>query len=164
MEARIDHGQPIVVGIDGSDGAAHALDWALHEAMLRGVALRVVHAWSPPEPITAIGSVLAPMEVEPYQQAAKELLERAVDAALERAGAGAAPPVVPVLTRGYAPKVLLDASEDAQLLVLGTRGLGGLRELILGSVSHTCAHRAQVPLVIVPLPKEQRHEGPPANR
>jgi nucleotide-binding universal stress UspA family protein len=150
MAATVNQDHPIIVGVDGSEGAAHALDWALQEAVVRRAPLHVLLAWSPPEPISAIGSVLAPVEPEPYEQQAKELLERLIDEALERAGSGAAPVVVPVLTRGYPPKVLLDATEGAQLLVVGSRGLGGLRELLLGSVSHTCAQRSTIPVVVVP--------------
>ena len=150
MAANVNQGPPIIVGVDGSEGAAHALDWALREAAVRRVPLHVIHAWSPPEPISAIGSVLAPIEAEPYERQAKEMLERTIDGAVTRAGSSAAPVIVPVLTRGYPPKVLLDATSGPQLLVVGSRGLGGLRELLLGSVSHTCSQRSPIPVVVVP--------------
>jgi nucleotide-binding universal stress UspA family protein len=150
MAATVNQDRPIVVGVDGSEGAAHALDWALREAVVRHAPLHVILAWSPPEPISAIGSVLAPIEPEPYERQAKEVLERVIDDAVGRAGPGAAPVIVPLLTRGYPPKVLLDATDGAQLLVVGSRGLGGLRELLMGSVSHTCAQRSTIPVVVVP--------------
>ena len=150
MAANLNRDQPIIVGVDGSEGAAHALDWALREAVMRSVPVHVVHVWSPPEPISAIGSVLAPIDPEPYERAAKEMLERAINEAITRVAPRTAPSVVPVVIRGYPPKVLLDAAHGAQLLVLGSRGLGGVRELLIGSVSHTCAQRSPIPVVVVP--------------
>jgi nucleotide-binding universal stress UspA family protein len=57
-----------------------------------------------------------------------------------------------VTVEGAAPRVLLEQAEDAELLVVGSRGLGGFRGLLLGSVSQQCAHHAQCPVVVVPTP------------
>jgi nucleotide-binding universal stress UspA family protein len=74
--------------------------------------------------------------------AARKMLD---DVLAEVAGAGVRPRVV----EGNAARVLLDATREADLLVLGTRGYGGFTEALLGSVSQHCVHRATCPVVIV---------------
>jgi nucleotide-binding universal stress UspA family protein len=134
----------ITVGMDGSDGATAALRWAASEARLRGAGLRVVHAWSIP---TMAYSFVPPVSFE------DDLGRAAVDA-LDKwlADAGAELEGLEVERRaeeGNAAKVLTDAAADGELLVVGSRGLGGFGELLLGSVSHQCAQRASCPVVIV---------------
>ena len=112
--------KPIVVGIDGSTGAQHALRWALREASIRGTSLRVVHAWTGPTPISGIGSILFPVDPAPYESAAKQLLEESIERELARVGDSSVI-VVPTLTRRGPAAGLLEAGKDAQLLVVGTR-------------------------------------------
>ena len=59
-----------------------------------------------------------------------------------------------IVREGQAAHVLLEEAESADLLVLGSRGLGGFRGLLLGSISQQCAHHASCPVVIVPHPRE----------
>jgi nucleotide-binding universal stress UspA family protein len=141
--------RPIVVGIDGSPGAQHALEWAITEAAVRKTSLHVVHVWEPPAPISGIGSIIAPLEAEPYERHAKHVLEESISRALAQLG-GSPPMIVPTLVRGYPPTELLDATKGAQLLVIGTRGLGEFRAWLLGSVSQECLHRADCPVAVVP--------------
>jgi nucleotide-binding universal stress UspA family protein len=134
----------ITVGMDGSDSATAALRWAASEARLRGAGLRVVHAWNIP---TMAYSFVPPVSFE------GDLARAAVDA-LDKwlADAGAELEGLEVERRteeGNAARVLTDAAADGELLVVGSRGLGGFGELLLGSVSHQCAQRASCPVVIV---------------
>jgi len=134
----------ITVGVDGSDGAAAALRWAAAEARLRGARLRAVHAWHIPR--MAYGYVPPVSLDDDLGRAAAEGLDKWVRAA----GAELEGIQVERLTaEGSASTVLTDAASDAELLVVGSRGLGGFRELLLGSVSHQCAQRASCPVVIV---------------
>lgn len=140
----------IVVGIDGSKGAQRALEWALSEARLRGADLRVVHAHRVPELPTYVqgragGYVGAPPEQ--VQAVAKRVIEEALRAAGDTGGV----PVerVPVVG-GEAATSLIDASKGADLLVVGSRGLGGFTGLLLGSVSQQCVTHAHCPVVVVP--------------
>ncbi len=55
---------------------------------------------------------------------------------------------------GAAAEVLLDVSQESDLLVVGSRGLGRAREAILGSTSHLCAHQSHVPVAIIPLHRD----------
>jgi nucleotide-binding universal stress UspA family protein len=137
----------IVVGADGSDASAEALRYALRQAKLEGADIRVVTAWYVPMiaygaptagPLVDIGAVFA---------ADAEAINRK---ALGDIGADAAGVEINTVVReGHPAKVLLDEAKDADLLVVGSRGLGGFSELLLGSVSHECAQRASCPVVIV---------------
>jgi len=77
-------------------------------------------------------------------------MSRVLERALEDAGDAAAGLDVESVVREGAPAgVLLDEAQDAELLVVGSRGLGGFRGLLLGSVSQQCTHHAPCPVVIV---------------
>jgi nucleotide-binding universal stress UspA family protein len=139
----------IVVGIDGSDTAQRALAWAVDEAKRRNAVLVVVHAWHVPYvggyPVTA--SAYDPALIE---EAARSVLADAL--AAEDTSELAAPPE-PILVCGGAATTILDAAKGADLLVVGSRGLGGFGALLLGSVSHQVVHHASCPVVVVP-PKD----------
>jgi nucleotide-binding universal stress UspA family protein len=144
----------IVVGVDGSEGAAKALRWALGEARLRSASLRIVHAWSVPL-VLSIPSADAfgiPEPAESMQQVRAALHKEAdnvLEAALHRIEADDIE-VEAEVVEGKAARVLIEAATDADLLVVGSRGLGGFTGLLLGSVSQQCAHHARCPVVIVP--------------
>jgi nucleotide-binding universal stress UspA family protein len=136
--------ETIVVGVDGSEASVRALRWAVEEARLRGARVRAVHAWSYPH-------------VSTYHEAARALrapVAEEAEASLERAlreGAGEAEGVEieQLVVEGPAAAVLVEASSDASLLVVGSRGLGGFSGLLLGSVSHQAASHASCAVVIV---------------
>jgi nucleotide-binding universal stress UspA family protein len=128
----------IVVGVDGSPTSFEALQWAVGEARLRGATLEVVHA-----------SFFRQVFLDSFQ-GAKEGERSILDAALAKAKAMA--PDINIVGRFGDPpaaEVLVDVSKDADLLVVGSRGLGPLKEFSMGSVSHDCARHAQCPLVII---------------
>jgi nucleotide-binding universal stress UspA family protein len=135
----------IVVGVDGSPGSLAALRWAVAEASRWQASVEAVSAWAFPA-IAATPFVPATgFSWADLKQAAQE----AVDRAISQLG----PHPVTITTKvveGRPARVLLDEAAGAELLVVGTRGLGGAAELLLGSTSHTCAHRSPVPVVIVP--------------
>jgi nucleotide-binding universal stress UspA family protein len=136
----------IVVGVDGSQGSREALRWAVREAGAHGARVEAVHAWH--YPYAAAGPYgAAVMSSETFETAAKETLDEAVDSV----DAGGLPaPMDRTLVCGGAARALLDAAKGADLLVVGSRGLGGFGGLLLGSVSHQCTHHAPCPVVIVP--------------
>ena len=138
----------VVVGVDGSEGARAALAFALAEARLRETGVRAVAAWQVPATVSASGiPALDPGLPDQMQLEAREALERALEAAGDLA-AGVA--IEPVVRLGAPAQVLLEEAQDADLLVVGSRGLGGFSALLLGSVGQQCAHHAPCPLVIVP--------------
>jgi nucleotide-binding universal stress UspA family protein len=136
----------IVVGIDGSEGAARALRFAAGEASLRGTDLRIVAVWNVPAAYYA-SEAMAPIPVEQFETAKRSAAERQVDECL-----AAYPDLERHLTvvEGTPSQVLVEQSERADMLVVGSRGLGGFRGLMLGSVGQQCAHHASCPVVIVP--------------
>jgi nucleotide-binding universal stress UspA family protein len=161
----------IVVGVDGSAGSDVALRWAAAEARLRGTGLRVVHVYHLPHiPLTEVGvGAAAGMalpaaytdEGERLRRTVEEQARRVIDDALERAGESiAGPNVERVVVEGPPAQTLIESARGADLLVIGSRGRGGFLGLLLGSVSHQCAHHPPCPLVILPPPREA--DGPAA--
>lgn len=121
----------VVVGIDGSRGSDAALGFALQEAQLRHAELRVVCASELPPIGCAPGSAALDLE-EALERAAHEIIEDA----LRRVQPPSDVKVGPRVVRGQAAEVLLRVADDADDLVVGSRGKGGFRALPLGSVSH----------------------------
>ena len=129
----------VVVGVDGSEGAQRALEWAADEARLRGARLRAVCVWSY---LDQAGGSFDPSYGE---DDARRLLDGAVDSV-----AGAAGIDVERLTVNDLPaRGLLDSAADADLVVVGARGMGGFQGLLLGSVSQQVVQHAPCPVVIV---------------
>lgn len=136
----------IVVGIDGSETSRRALRWAVEEARVRGASVEVLHAWHLPYvggyPYTA-----GAFDPAPFEQAARETLDAVVDGT-DASGLGT--PIERILHMGDPATGLLDAAKGADLVVVGSRGLGGFTGLLLGSVGHHVAHHAPCPVVIIP--------------
>jgi nucleotide-binding universal stress UspA family protein len=142
----------IVVGIDGSPTATEALEWAVAEAAATGAAVEAIYAWDP-SAIIAAGST--PTDWRPLRVSAQRHAAQLVRGVI---GTDPVVPVVPTMVIGRAAEVLIDASAGADLLVVGSRGPGGLQGIELGSVSHHCAAYAECPVVIVRRdPLDQRH-------
>ena len=142
--------QRIVVGVDGSETAVRAARWAAWEARRRGAVLDLVAAWSVPMSSYGFGYAAVSDDLMKGQmKVAEDHLVAAVDAVRSE---WAEADVETRTVEGQAAEVLIDESRDADLLVVGSRGLGGFRELLLGSVGQQCAHHAACPVVIV------RHE------
>lgn len=137
----------IVVGIDGSETARRSLRWAAEEARLRQASLEVVHAWHMPYVGGYPYTTTAPFDPTIFEDAARTTLDAAVDS-LDTTGL--AHHVERILVSGGAASAILEAAKGADLVVVGSRGLGGFTGLLLGSVSHQVAHHATCPVVIVP--------------
>ena len=123
--------------------------YGLHEASIRGTRVRVVHAWSPAHAVPATGpGLVAPVDVESYRAAAEELLRSTVDAV---AGEKASE-VERVLVEAPAGQAIVENSRDAELIVVGRRGLGAVRSIVLGSVSSYVIQHATCPVLVIPTP------------
>lgn len=140
-----EHG-PVVVGVDGSAASAAVVEFAFAEAAARGAALVALHAWYrrlPPETVDELPLIYEPDDVQAAQ--ARQL-------AASLAGARRRFPTVAVHEQVRQDRVahaLIEATTDAQLLVVGARGRGGFAGLLLGSVSQAVLHHARCPVAIV---------------
>lgn len=130
--------QRVLIGYDGSSSSREALSWATRAARERGAVLTVCHAWSP----GYAGPPLEPDHEDPARSSAQWILS----AAMRNPDPAEAQPI---LVEGHAAGVLCEQSKDADVLVVGSRGLGGLSGLMLGSVSLQVAALATSPVVVV---------------
>jgi nucleotide-binding universal stress UspA family protein len=164
------HGRPVVVGVDGSPASAAAAHWAADEAALRGVPLHVVEVEplpgteiagaraAPPVPALVGAQASAVPVGSPARRTgpagagfpARERPHDAVGRVVSEIQAiPGAPPVRRVPLHGPAATRLLEAAQEAQLLVLGARGAGGFPALSLGSTAHRCLAQAPCPTAII---------------
>jgi nucleotide-binding universal stress UspA family protein len=139
----------IVIGVDGSDCSARALDWALAEGVRRGCDVEVVAAWMPGLAVEPIG---VPTHEDPglAEMRAKEILEEMVESASRRAVDGRVPTVARTLERGSAAEVLGRRAAGASLLVVGSHGFGAVAGALFGSVSEHCVRHATTPVTVIP--------------
>jgi len=145
--AKLNEIKQIVVGVDGSEHAAAALDWAIGLASRTGAHIVAVHALHLP-PVYGVSGYepLLPLDPE-WQAEMKRLFEDEWCSPLR----AAAVPFSRVFTEGRPASVIADAAErvDADLVVVGRRGRGSLTELLLGSVSHELSHHCKRPVVLI---------------
>lgn len=139
----------IVVGVDGSRSGANALAWAIEEADQRGTAVTAVRAWMGVSPI--IEDTAGAQELIAAQC---EKLNTSVERA--RRVQTSDVPIVQQVAAGeaYDAIALAAAATEAELIVVGRRGLGRIVGGLVGSVSLHCAHYGTRPVVIIP------HEEP----
>lgn len=133
----------IVVGVDGSPLSVEALRWAARLAAGIGGQITAVMAWE--YPANAVMGSFPGAEWDPEQDA-----EQRLHSAARKAFGDPLPEGLSLETvQGPARHVLLERSRDAELLVLGSRGLGGFRGMLLGSVSAACAEHATCPVLVL---------------
>jgi nucleotide-binding universal stress UspA family protein len=137
----------IVVGVDGSEGSAEILRFALYEAGLRGTRLRAVRAWSSARRLPVTGPGVVPLiDPDAVRDAATTELAALIDAVAGDRAAG----VDRVVVEAPAGEGILEHAKDAELIVVGTRAHGTLAEIVLGSVSRHVVRHAHCPVVVVP--------------
>jgi nucleotide-binding universal stress UspA family protein len=137
---------PVLIGYDGSSASTAALAWAASYARTEGLSLRLVHALALPVLSTPMG-IAAPLPVDDIEAAARQLLD---DACRHVREAHPQLAIDVVVTFGPAAQVVLEESRQAALTVLGSRGLGEFRELVVGSVAAQVSAHASSPVVVVP--------------
>ncbi|MEW2582954.1 universal stress protein [Streptomyces virginiae] len=138
----------IVVGVDGSPSSQAALRWAVRYAGLVGGRVDAVTAWEVPgEASWSAPAVDATFD----EEEAERLLVEEVRTVLGEDGASL---VHERLVHGHPVEALVDAAAGADMLVVGSRGRGGFRRALLGSVSQQVALHAPCPVTIV------RHDVP----
>ena len=144
---------PVVVGIDGSEISARATDWAFAEASARGAELIAVHTWMDPQVQAAAAGIAltdddwSQLEEQQHQTLAERLAgfaDRVPDVNVTR-----------YVTRDRAVRALVEQSEGAQLVVVGSHGRGGFAGMVLGSTSRALLQAAPCPVMVV---RPEAHE------
>ena len=141
----VEPGGGVLVGDDGSDCAAQAVLAAAQESVRHDLPLHVVRAWSivsavrPPDVPRGVVPSLQELEASTLAEQRRRLAELLGDGTEAHVHAVHAPPA----------KALLHAAQTADLLVLGTRGLGGFKHLLLGSVAEQCIRYAPCNVLVV---------------
>lgn len=131
----------VVVGVDGSESSQRALEWAANEAHEHQAELVVMTTYIVPSAPMTVGYLAMPSLDEQEWQAEAE--EKTRELVRDTLGAEPAMKVTVEAVHGLPAKMLIDASKDADLIVVGTRGHGGFAGMLLGSVSqHLAAHAA----------------------
>jgi len=145
----------VVAGLDGSPESRAATEWAAREARLRGLPLKIVHVWEPvPEPMAQAPLLGAETQQHWTERVPREAAEAIrlrhpdMDLTVEQ-------------RTGDAAGTLLDAAEDADLLVLGSRGLSGIGGFMVGSVGLAVVARAERPVVLVRAGEQAADEHEP---
>ena len=136
----------VVVAVDGSDASKNAVRWAANTAMKRGIPLRIASSYTVPQFLYAEGMV-PPKELFDDLQA--ETLEKIEDA---RAIAHEVAPEIKIghtVAEGSPIDMLLEMSKDVTMIVMGSRGMGGLSGMVMGSVSSSVVSHASCPVVVV---------------
>lgn len=137
-----DHEALIIVGVDGSASSIEALRQAQRIAGPLGARIEATACWDYPQMLTEYQV----MGIDDFE----ERVRRTVDEALEAAfGPDLPPNVTPRLRQGSPRPTLIEASREADMLVVGRRGRGGFGGLLLGSVSSACIARAHCPVLVV---------------
>ncbi|MGV9457177.1 universal stress protein [Streptomyces sp. NPDC003635] len=148
----------VTVGLDGSSESRAAAEWAAREAKLRGLPLRLVHVWEPvPEPMAQAPLLGAQTQAHWSERIPREAAE---GLRLRHPGVDVAVQQIP----GRPMDVLAEAAKDAELLVLGSRGLSGVGGFLVGSVGMMVIARTETPVVLVRSGEQaaDEHEKDPA--
>lgn len=133
----------IVVGVDGSQASLAALRWALHEAALRQVDLRVVGVVDiRMQPMVPLGDKLGTDLMDAMVRQVEDVVDKVKDDA-------SAVDIEQDVRAGNPSSQLIDLSKDAELLVVGRRGHSALAGLIMGSVATQVSAHADCPVVVV---------------
>ncbi len=138
----------IVVGVDGSEHSQPVLEWAMNEAALKQAPLTVLAVNQVAGSYWTRSPIIFPADLAD-QEKARQAAEEAVSQAAGRLGVTASSVTVQAVS-GLPAQVLIDASGDADLVVVGRRGGGGFAGLMMGSVSSQVSHHAACPVVVVP--------------
>ena len=139
----------IIVGVDGSHGAHQALEWAIKEAAAHNAPLTVLTVHEVAASGWTGNPIILPPDL-PAVEEARQAAEETVRKTLSELGEPRPASVTVRAVNGIAAEELLNASRDADLLVVGFRGTSGFARMVLGSVSNKVVHHARCPVVVVP--------------
>ena len=149
----------IIVGVDGSGHSQRALEWAMKEATLRHAPLTVLTVHETIRGYFGTAAII-PRDAE-LTEKAREAAQAEVEKVLAGLGESRPESVTVKAVNGFPVEELIKAGHDADMIVLGARGVGGFTQLMLGSVTSQVAHHATCPVLIVqPAHRDSRVSGP----
>ena len=154
----VETGGDVVVGVDGSQTSQRAVEFAFAEAALRNTGLKAVHAWTLPwlrSTLSIRHEVVTVTRPALQQEAAAVLSESLAEIRQKHP----AVPVVEQVVEERPAVALVEASHDAPMLVVGSRGRGGISGLLLGSVSQAVLHQAHCPVAVIRRPQQESSTG-----
>ena len=132
----------IVVGVDGSEDSLVALAWAAEEAKVHRSTLHVIHSWTFPAPMPGTDGL--------PEADIRGVAEQVLADAVASLGSDPGVEIRSEIANELGAHALIHASDGADMVVVGSRGRGGFKGLLLGSVSQQVAHHAKCPIVIIP--------------
>ena len=135
----------IIVGVDGSESARRALRWAIDKGRARQVPVVAVHTWR--YPYTSIGFYAPVVDLDLVEKSAAALLDQQIEAVDT---SGLPSPVERRVVPGPGAAAIMASADEDALVVVGSRGLGGFKGLLLGSVSDQLTLHASCPVVVLP--------------
>lgn len=153
---RADRRPIVLVGVDGSASAAHALRWAHRQASLTGTELHAVTAWSVPQTYGYVWQVGAIGDLEEDARGMQQ------EMLVEALGEQAAATVHRHLIEAHPTTALLGLATADDLIVVGSHGHGGFVGSLLGSVSHYLVGHAPCPVVVIRTPAQTAPAAAPA--
>lgn len=137
----------VVVGVDGSPSSGRAVDWAAREATARDASLLIAYVVDHPVAVTPFMGIASYVDTDDLRRVGATVVDAAVDRARR-----SAPDIRPdtEIAVGSPPEELARLAHDAELVVVGSRGLGAVGSAFFGSVGIRLAARSQAPVVVVP--------------
>jgi nucleotide-binding universal stress UspA family protein len=138
----------ILVAVDGSTASDAAVRWATREAVLRDAPLTLVHVVTPVVVSWPVASLQGSYN-EWQEENAKHVIEQAQKTLHASLGEAQPPAVHMEVLHAYIVPALVDASKEAQMVVVGSRGMGAIGRTLLGSVSSGLVHHAHCPVAII---------------
>ncbi len=138
---------PVVVGVDGSDVSQKATEIAFAEAYARGAELVAVHTWMDMQVQASLAGLSAAQQQ--WEEVEREQIDMLTERLQPMADAHPEVQVRKVITRDRPVRALVENSEGAQLLVVGSHGRGGFKGMLLGSTSRALLQSAPCPMMVV---------------
>lgn len=138
----------ILVGLDGSDSSQHALEWAVKHAALEHAPLTVLAVHEVAASAWTGNPIIYPAD-RPAEEQARQAAQEAVNKTISELGSAGPESVTVRAVSGQPAQALIEASGDADLVVVGSRGAGGFATLLTGSVSSKVVNHAACPVVVV---------------
>ncbi|MFZ7137314.1 MAG: universal stress protein [archaeon] len=144
--------EKILVAVDGSELSYKSVDYALDLAQKYSAEVKIITVIdAPSDTLVAQASTFAPQSIKDYEKKLEKAHEQILFKAIQKAKLTPKIPVTKEILEGHPAEKIIETTkkESVDLIIMGSRGLGGLKEFILGSVSDKVADEAPCPVLII---------------